>query len=156
MVAAWGGVTSQINQCSGSCPGNRVIPRDPVANGPSSSNSAGASSQLAILVQYCQATVGLAFVSIKWVISQGTVAMNCTSGLNFSLLTTWRRCSHRTKPRSPQYKVKATISPCSANFIRLVNLMADKIWVESEVGHGLTFYSKRRFPRGVLEVESQR
>jgi hypothetical protein len=43
MVAAWGGLTSRMNQCSGSCPGNRVVPRDPQANGPSSSNFAGGS-----------------------------------------------------------------------------------------------------------------
>jgi hypothetical protein len=51
IVAALGGVTSRMNQCSACRPGHRVAPRDPVANGPSNSNSAGGSSQLAILVQ---------------------------------------------------------------------------------------------------------
>jgi hypothetical protein len=88
MVAALGGLTSRINQCSGFCPGNRVIPRDPLENGPPSSNSAGGSPQLAILVQQCQAKAGLAFVSTEWVISQGMVAMNCSSSLNLSPPTT--------------------------------------------------------------------
>src|SRR5438046_8731669 len=58
IVAALGGVTSRRNQRSGSCPGKRVAPREPVANGPYNSNSAGGCSKWAISVQQCQVNDG--------------------------------------------------------------------------------------------------
>jgi len=49
------GLTSRTYQLRGSCPGMWVVPRDPAANGPSSSNVAGGSSQFATFVMYVQA-----------------------------------------------------------------------------------------------------
>jgi hypothetical protein len=51
IVAKCGGWTSLMIQCRGGCPGIRVVPSDPTANGPSNSNSAGGSDQFAMLVQ---------------------------------------------------------------------------------------------------------
>ena len=64
IVAALGGVTSRMNQCS-SCPGIRVVPCDPAANGPFNANSAGGSSQFVTSVQKFQAKAGLASVSTE-------------------------------------------------------------------------------------------
>src|SRR5260370_39531183 len=52
IVAAFGGVISRMSQRNVSSPGKRVTPRDPHANGPSKSNSAGGTDQRWLFVPY--------------------------------------------------------------------------------------------------------
>jgi hypothetical protein len=49
-VYALVGLTRRMCQCRGSCPGIRVVPLDPIVNGPSNWNVAGGSSQFATFV----------------------------------------------------------------------------------------------------------
>src|SRR4029077_19993801 len=72
------GLTSRTCQCRGSCPGVRVIPRDPAVNGPYNSNFAGGSFQFATFVIYVQAKARLTFASTEWAISH---AMSFTTHL---------------------------------------------------------------------------
>src|SRR5262245_15786081 len=52
-------------QCKGCCPGNSVVPREPATKGPSSTNLAGGSFQLAMSVRYFHANSGLTSASTE-------------------------------------------------------------------------------------------
>jgi hypothetical protein len=129
------GRTSRICQRIGSCPGSRVVPHEPLANGPSSWNCAGGSSQFLMSVRQFHANDGVTSASTE---CSSWQAMFVMTGRSF-LIVNRARCRIRAKVVGPTELIfgKAVdvslrtweapvmkVTPCSSLFVPVVCLAA--------------------------------